>query len=262
MFSQILVNFREKNNITQQELIDKVNEYYDNLFTKLDTVTLSRWENGKTSPSLKKKILIIDFLDEIDKYLSGMKISENANSVLLNYIERRFQKNDLILSEIQRDNNKNFCISTSKLGDNKLLSKYLSSEIESGHLDQNNIKMISWSINKHIESCIVFTELKHKTTLFHKGSFVLLGMFAHNEIAFRNAFNELFNQLITTSNKYIYIYTYDDVGYNFLKKIKGGMLKSTSITDNKIKKRLFLFNRIDLISNIDLIDFYNQKLQR
>ncbi|UKA23235.1 helix-turn-helix domain-containing protein [Photobacterium damselae subsp. damselae] len=58
MFNHFLAQYREENNLTQQDMVDQLASYHPS-FNKLDTVTLSRWENEKTLPPLKKTIFSI-----------------------------------------------------------------------------------------------------------------------------------------------------------------------------------------------------------
>jgi transcriptional regulator with XRE-family HTH domain len=58
--SDLLVQYREYAKITQKELVKKLSCYREE-FKNLNTVTVSRWETGTTSPSLSKKKLLLHF---------------------------------------------------------------------------------------------------------------------------------------------------------------------------------------------------------
>ncbi|EHV5551073.1 helix-turn-helix transcriptional regulator [Vibrio vulnificus] len=58
MFGEYLKQTREQLGLTQTELVTKLN-LADEEFLSLDGVTLSRWERGKTTPSLSKCIRIL-----------------------------------------------------------------------------------------------------------------------------------------------------------------------------------------------------------
>jgi transcriptional regulator with XRE-family HTH domain len=58
--SDLLVQYREYSKITQKELVEKLSIYSDE-FKNLNTVTISRWETGTTTPSLFKKKLLLHF---------------------------------------------------------------------------------------------------------------------------------------------------------------------------------------------------------
>lgn len=53
-FSEIIKNHRENNKLSQNDFVDLLTANNTSL-SKLDAVTLSRWENEKTTPSLEKK---------------------------------------------------------------------------------------------------------------------------------------------------------------------------------------------------------------
>ncbi|WP_153015093.1 helix-turn-helix domain-containing protein [Sulfurovum riftiae] len=59
--SQILYAYRKSNHLTQQDLVTELSQCANEL-KALNTVTLSRWETGTTTPSLHKKKLLLNFL--------------------------------------------------------------------------------------------------------------------------------------------------------------------------------------------------------
>ena len=58
--SELLVGYRETYGLTQQELVRILSRYSDD-FKNLNTVTVSRWETGATSPSISKKKKLLHF---------------------------------------------------------------------------------------------------------------------------------------------------------------------------------------------------------
>ena len=58
--SPLLTAYRKFHKQTQKDLVNKLSQY-SNHFKALNTVTLSRWETGTTSPSLNKKKLLLHF---------------------------------------------------------------------------------------------------------------------------------------------------------------------------------------------------------
>jgi hypothetical protein len=61
--SDLLVQYRDYSKITQKKLVEELSTYSDE-FKNLNTVTVSRWETGTTTPSLlKKKLLLYFFAD-------------------------------------------------------------------------------------------------------------------------------------------------------------------------------------------------------
>ncbi len=66
----LLFEYRKKHQLTQQELVEKLS-HYSNHFHALNSVTLSRWETGTTSPSLKKKHTLLCFFFKQGAFESG-----------------------------------------------------------------------------------------------------------------------------------------------------------------------------------------------
>ena len=60
IFGNILVQFRKLQKHTQQEFITALSQFHEE-FNALNTVTLSRWENGTTETSLYRKRLILKY---------------------------------------------------------------------------------------------------------------------------------------------------------------------------------------------------------
>jgi transcriptional regulator with XRE-family HTH domain len=58
--SPLLIAYRKHHNQTQKDLVTELSQYSKE-FRALNTVTLSRWETGTTSPSLSKKKLLLNF---------------------------------------------------------------------------------------------------------------------------------------------------------------------------------------------------------
>jgi len=58
--SPLLTAYRKHHNLTQKDLVNALSQYSE-AFGALNTVTLSRWETGTTSPSLSKKKLLLHF---------------------------------------------------------------------------------------------------------------------------------------------------------------------------------------------------------
>jgi len=56
----LLVEYREYTKLTQKELVEALSHYSEK-FKNLNTVTISRWETGTTTPSLHKKKLLLHF---------------------------------------------------------------------------------------------------------------------------------------------------------------------------------------------------------
>jgi len=60
IISNLLIHYREYHQLTQQALAEKLAAYSSD-FQNLNTVTISRWETGTTTPSIHKKKLLLHF---------------------------------------------------------------------------------------------------------------------------------------------------------------------------------------------------------
>ncbi len=77
-FSTYLKEFRVNASLTQSKIIEQLKEFDEEL-SNIDNVTLSRWENNKTIPSLKKRVLILIALGLYEK--AQELINENAPKI-------------------------------------------------------------------------------------------------------------------------------------------------------------------------------------
>ena len=78
----LLFAYRKEYGLTQQDLVGELSHYSQH-FHALNTVTLSRWETGTTSPSLKKKQLLLHFF-----YMTGAFQNNSCHEI----IQDRYQK--------------------------------------------------------------------------------------------------------------------------------------------------------------------------
>lgn len=78
-----IIEFRKKNNLTQEKLADKIG---------ISRQTLANWESDITSPDIKQaKILASIFeisLDELTNNQIEIKCSNNTNNILCNLINK------------------------------------------------------------------------------------------------------------------------------------------------------------------------------
>ena len=94
--SALLSEYRKYQNLTQQSLVDELLHYSDE-FKSLNTVTLSRWETGTTSPSLKKKRILLKFItatrckDDDACYDIVKKLYENLQQPISTIFTRNYQ---------------------------------------------------------------------------------------------------------------------------------------------------------------------------
>lgn len=94
--SRLLSEYRKLHNLTQQSLVDELVRYSDDL-KSLNTVTLSRWETETTTPSVKKKKILLKFITatrcmENDACYDIVKNSyENLEQSLSSVFTRNYQ---------------------------------------------------------------------------------------------------------------------------------------------------------------------------
>jgi DNA-binding XRE family transcriptional regulator len=81
-FGDYLKICRQTNNLTQEELAAKL-YLFDDIFTGVDTNTISRWERNVISPNYPKQIQIIKFFQQYSKHLLPcMQQIKDINSIL------------------------------------------------------------------------------------------------------------------------------------------------------------------------------------
>ena len=94
--SHMLYACRKSHHMTQQSFVSELSQY-SNEFKGLNTVTLSRWETGTTTPGLNKKKLLLHFLASKGCFESGechdiaRKQYENLLEPLSNVFTRNYQ---------------------------------------------------------------------------------------------------------------------------------------------------------------------------
>ncbi|MCG3845809.1 helix-turn-helix transcriptional regulator [Photobacterium damselae] len=66
-FSLLLTRYRKDNGLTQQEMVVYLCQQ-TKLLSALDLGTLSRWENGRTTPPMEKRLLVLLTLGMCDEY--------------------------------------------------------------------------------------------------------------------------------------------------------------------------------------------------
>ena len=96
IIGELLLSYRKLHKITQKSLVEALSHYsYD--FKALNTVTLSRWETGNTSPSIGKKKSILGFfassgcLEKGPCYNEVRKRYETLHEPLSNMFGKRYQ---------------------------------------------------------------------------------------------------------------------------------------------------------------------------
>ena len=65
-FSDYLKKCREKYDLTQGDLVAELSHFDGELFSSLDNVTLSRWELGKSNPSIARQVRTVEYFQSRD----------------------------------------------------------------------------------------------------------------------------------------------------------------------------------------------------
>ncbi|ENP8454311.1 helix-turn-helix transcriptional regulator [Photobacterium damselae] len=245
MFNQFLAQYRKKNNLTQQEMVDRLTNSHPS-FSKLDTVTLSRWENEKTLPPLKKQFLVFnyidklqDFIDEYPKYISG------DYAIIEMYLKNKFENSHNIISMISD----NYKFKYNKiLNDNNIdIKKFIRIFFCEDNIKIEDMKNIIWRKDNQIESCLIY--------YYHHKELIILGMLSKDETGFRKLYRELYEIILNSKNDEFNICVFDDNDYKLLTKIGGKVIKSNRLSKELIKYT-FKFDRIEFLSNKNSFFYY------
>lgn len=152
-------------NLSQNDFVDLLTANNTSL-SKLDAVTLSRWENEKTTPSLEKKIRIMRKIDALNTYLYGIydfnkktKIGKSLNYRFGMEINKYKEINNFKSLE-----NLNFTFLKNKeyLHDN--IKKYLTTQ-NKNHCNickQWPVNIGFWSLEEKIEAFFIHVYTNHE----------------------------------------------------------------------------------------------------
>ena len=93
---KLLFEYRKQLNITQKNLVEELSHFSPN-FKALNTVTLSRWETGTTTPSLNKKRILLDFFtlsgkENMNLFLAGLIVGVLSSIIFWVFEWRRLNK--------------------------------------------------------------------------------------------------------------------------------------------------------------------------
>ncbi|HIF9291724.1 TPA: hypothetical protein ACX6Q0_003779 [Photobacterium damselae] len=257
MFHFLLSQYREEHNLTQQDFVDLLANNHPN-FSKLDIVTLSRWENKKTLPPLKKQFQIFDYIGKLDTFIHELpaQIFDNESKVAT-YINKKFENSINIITEITNSNESGFTIlkNDKTININHFLKNYFYDKKIEENIFRENINTINWIKSGETHACLIYTDKIDIDNHCYEDSVVLIGVFAKTKESFDCLFYFLYNYISSVNTNSIIIYTFDDNGYKLLKNTKGKLIKSVRISE-KIIKHIFKFNRIDILANKDLLNYY------
>jgi len=96
IIGELILSYRKLHKMTQKSLVEALSQY-SNDFKSLNTVTLSRWETGNTSPSVDKKrsllayLVSVGCLEQDSCYTLVRKRYETLLEPLTNMFSRRYQ---------------------------------------------------------------------------------------------------------------------------------------------------------------------------
>ena len=119
-FNEYLKSCRDKQELTQEQLVNALYYYDDTVFSGLDTSTLSKWERSITKPKLSKQVNIIKYFQVStgaalpcwDNYSTheaevlickvGMKnLLGRSKELVLNFPSKMIGADDLIVSQLR-----------------------------------------------------------------------------------------------------------------------------------------------------------------
>ncbi|UKA11866.1 hypothetical protein [Photobacterium damselae] len=288
----------KKSSLTRNECIAKLNLYHFE-FNKLDTVTLSRWINGKTVPSLYKQILISEYfnvdvfsfiknknytltndgkkLEELHRRLTS-KVSNSFSNISYNY--SRYDKKTYLVNNYDKEKYRNkFLVFYTNF--------YLYQKIFS-IVDENNIKSVCITFEEYRSNCIVghdsmsLVSTKYfdifndffETKLDFKDDFWLANIGYHSSSqSFNIAFTSMLYFLYKNKQQsYLSLVRSDDtfhnlteVGYEQIGKTITDCNEKIYLTKSDVKKVLshpFVISQINNILNKYEIDsFFSQEIK-
>jgi transcriptional regulator with XRE-family HTH domain len=93
IFSELLYTYRDLKKLTQSEFVNELMQFSD-IFSKLNTVTLSRWETSTTNPSIEKKQHVLKYM-----YLNNFLEDETLNALVK---ERYIYMKDYLEEELTK----------------------------------------------------------------------------------------------------------------------------------------------------------------
>ena len=157
-FSDLIKKYRYDNKLSQNDFIDILTANHG-FSSKLDVVTLSRWENEKTTPSLEKKIRIMRKINLLVTYLYGISNFDEKTKIgkSLNY---RFGMEITKYKELNNFRNQekiNFEFLKNKNNLHTNVKQYLTAQ-KRGHCNickQWPINIGSWRSNEKIDAFFI-----------------------------------------------------------------------------------------------------------
>ena len=243
IIGHLLFEYRKLYKITQQTLVNDLSDYSDH-FHAFNTVTLSRWENGTTSPSLKRKKVLLQFFNSKQSLHS---------EVMSNLMKTQYKKMYEPLTKVFRHNYQNlignlpeFQIEKHSIYDLKISSTKDEHfehiiDIEMATNAKNYYQLSYNTLMKlcsHQSSFCLIAERKKQ----HLGHFVMLKL--KTEVARDIAYGKKSEFNITDND----ICAELESGTYFIHALYGRSPKIAA--ELNVKAYLYLFENIDYIDNI------------
>ncbi|HIF9340563.1 TPA: hypothetical protein ACX6RU_000605 [Photobacterium damselae] len=257
MFNQYLLEYRKQYNITQQEFVDRLSDEYQNL-SKLDMVTLSRWENQKTQPPLKKQFQIFDYMNKLNEFINDSPPQIfDPDSKIANYVSKKFENSINIILEIANSSESGYTVleNDKNLDIEYFFYNYFQDKCIEKKVFIESTKTISWIKNGETHACLIYTDKNERYNQDYDDSVIVTGIFAKTKASFDVLFSFLYNHISLINSKNIVFYSFDENGYRLLKGLGGKQIKSIKLTKSTIKY-IFKFDRIDFLSKKDLFNYY------
>ena len=276
-FSDLIKKYRYDNKLSQNDFIDILTANHG-FSSKLDVVTLSRWENEKTTPSLEKKIRIMRKINLLVTYLYGISNFDEKTKIgkSLNY---RFGMEITKYKELNNFRNQekiNFEFLKNKNNLHTNVKQYLTAQ-KRGHCNickQWPINIGSWRSNEKIDAffihlytndevynqghCKNWDELYKPTNKKNINSILILEQVTSSRVFYKLSLLCLFDTLIKNDHlDYVFIQVNTDyflklalfIGFDTITTIEEHL---TNITDHmdlkftcimKIKTEKLLANK-------------------
>jgi transcriptional regulator with XRE-family HTH domain len=241
---ELLISYRTLHGLTQKNMVEELSHYSDD-FKALNTVTLSRWETGTTSPGLNKKKTLLKFFASGECLKSGTchdivrERYEMLRESLSSVFTRRYQYLIGNFPEFELD--EHFLVHN--IAEYDHIDEYIDHLIEieittnpPGYYDITHKTMKKLCQNP--STFAIVCERKNQ----HLGHFVMFKV--RNEIAEAIAHNRRSEFSITTED----LCNNDEQGSYYIHALYGRNPKIAAILN--VKAYLHLFENLNTIDNI------------
>ncbi|PTB32931.1 hypothetical protein DAT36_08625, partial [Photobacterium phosphoreum] len=275
--------YRANNELSQNDLVD-ILTLDDDFLSKLDVVTLSRWENEKTSPSLEKKIRIMRKLNLLAPYvysISSIGVNENiiAKSLKVRFgVEiNRYKK----INNFKNSNDISFVSSKNRYDLDYKINTFLDIQ-KNEHfklIDKWPIFIGCWYSDDNIEAFFIHLYTNNKifnyghsdnlSNLYIKNidgeinSIAVLEQVTSTKDYYKLSTLCLFDTLIKNDNlKYVFFYIRTDFFLKLVQSIVGEKIATVTESDSILNEcsdlsflHIIKIDTINLLSNKNFLSF-------